>query len=71
MGVIHINHKGEEERAPFVHAWMKEMFRDKVDDSREHAFIGGDGESKVEEVRRVGEAGYHSRGKVEFSQILW
>ena len=40
-------------------------------DSRELAFIGSNGEGKVEEVRRVGEIGDHGRGEVEFSQILW
>jgi len=39
------------------------------DDSHEHAFIGGDGESKVEKVRGVGEMCDHGRGKVELSQI--
>ena len=40
-------------------------------DLRERAFIGSNGEGKVEEVRRVGEIGDHGRGKVELSQILW
>jgi len=34
------------------------------------AFIRSNGESKVEEVGRVGEVGDHSRGQVEFSQVL-
>lgn len=32
--------------------------------------IGSNGESKVEEVGGVGEVGDHSRGQVEFSQVL-
>jgi len=34
------------------------------------AFIGSNGESEVEEVGGVGEVGDHSRGQVEFSQVL-
>jgi hypothetical protein len=71
MRIIHIDHKGKDESAPFVHSYMREILRERHgDDSHEHAFIGSDGECEVEEVGRVGEIGDHSRGKVKLSQIL-
>jgi hypothetical protein len=70
MGIIHINHEGKDESAPLVHAWWEINLEIRCsDDSHEHAFIGSDGESEVEKVRRVGEMGDHGRGKVELSQI--
>jgi hypothetical protein len=62
----------EKTKAPPLYMPKPKTCQDKKAYARSyrHAFVGSDGKSKVQEVRRVREVGDHCRRQIELSQIL-